>query len=274
MKITDRLAAEALARRVQQGREDVSRLQTEITTGRRVNAPSDDAAAYSTALRTKDAIRRTAVHKSLIDTGGGMLDAASNALSSAHDLMSRARELAISGSTPSATPESRAAAAAELDSIVAGLDKLRRTESNGERVFTAAGHGRRLEVGPGVSGPASVDGDAAFDGGVDLAATVASLAADLRSGDAVTARTRADTLSSGLRQLEGSIATAGASRSMMDLAKNAAEQADFALQNQLQAGIGADTVRAMAELSAKETTLRASLQVGAQLLTPVLANKI
>jgi flagellar hook-associated protein 3 FlgL len=274
MKVSDRLATQLLAARVRQGRASVDRAQAEVASGRRVAAPSDDPTAYTRALSADAISARAREHRLGIEQGASMLDAALSALDGAHDLVARARELVQTAASPAATTQGREAVAREIEGIRESLRRLRQTEALGEGVFTATGRDRRIEVSPGVTGTASVDGDAAFAGGVDLDALMGELATAARAGDTTTLRARIDTTTGGLRQLETAIATAGASRAQMDVAGRAAEAAESAAELAKHAAIAADPVRAMAELLAQETALRTSLEVGARLLKPVLVDLV
>ena len=274
MKITDHLAAQMLSRRARAGREAVAKAEREVTTGRRVNQPSDDPTAYATGLRARDGSRRAAEHRASADRGTEMLDAAASALDRGHELLSRARALAMTQSAPTSTAASRGAAAAELDAMRTELTRLRATEVHGEPVFVAANAARRIEVGPGVMATTSSNGDAAFAGPIDLDATLSGLASELRAGQGDAARARIDTLVSGLRQLEGGIAETGAQRATLALSAHLAEEAETRFEESLNDALGADPVRSMSSLMARETALRTSLEVGARLMRPMLADKL
>jgi flagellar hook-associated protein 3 FlgL len=272
--VTDRLALDLLVRRVRDGRARVELAQAQVSSGRRVARPADDPVAYARALGSREAAARASEHAANVARGAAMLDAASGALTEAHEILSRARELAIQAGSDSAGATAREAAAATIDRLRQGLAELRATTSQGEMVFLAAGRERRIEVGPGVVLPASIDGDAVFAGGVDLDATLAALAADMRSGDTAAVRGRLGALAAGLQQVEGGIAEAGARRAAMDIAGQAAERAELALTSDATKAVAADPVRVLGELAASEVALRAALESGLRLVRPILAEKL
>lgn len=274
MKVTDRLAGYTLSRRVRVGREAVAKAEREVSTGRRVSLPSDDPNAYAAGLRAHAGARRAGEHKATAARGVEMLDAAAAALERGHELLSRARALAMTQSGPTATAAARSAAALELDGMRAELSRLRATEMHGEPVFVAASGARRVEVGPNVMASSSVDGDSAFAGAVDLDAVLAGLATELRAGQGDAARARVDTLASGLRQLETSIAEAGAQRATMELSGRLADEAAARFEETMNDALAADPVSAMTTFMAREVALRTSLEVGARLMRPVLADKV
>jgi flagellar hook-associated protein 3 FlgL len=274
MRISDRLATLLTIQRVRDGRAALDRLRAEVSSGRRVSQPSDDPSAYQSSLGTQEALAQTQEHSANASRGMAMLDAASSALESAHDLLARARELVEMSASDTTTQEARNAAATELDQIRQSLGALRATESQGESVFVAAGHSRRIEVGRGVFIDSAVDGDAVFAGPVNLDSALSSLSTSLRAGDAAAARTGLDTLSSGLQQVENGIGQAGARRASMEIASNAAKQADVALHSQLSDAVSVDPTQAISQLVASEASLQAALQVGTRLLQPVLADKV
>ena len=161
-----------------------------------------------------------------------------------------------------------------MESLRQSVARLRAEQSQGEPVFLATGRERRVEVGPGVLAVASLDGDAAFAGTVDLEATLAGLASDLRADDAAAVRGRIDALEGGLRQVEASIAEAGARRASLAVARQVAERAAAAVDAAVTKALGADMVQSMSDLAAAEASLRAALEVGTRTLRPMLLDQI
>jgi flagellar hook-associated protein 3 FlgL len=92
--------------------------QEQISTGRRVNRPSDDPVAAGTErLRTADleGIKRS---QDSVDAANSWLGGTEKGLSSLQDLLSRARELTVKGANGATDANSRSLIADEIDQLV------------------------------------------------------------------------------------------------------------------------------------------------------------
>src|SRR3954451_23717623 len=91
--------------------------QEQISTGRRVNRPSDDPLAAGTErLRTADleGVKRS---QDSVNTATAWLGATESALSSVQDIVSRARELALQATNGATDQNSRNLIANEIDQL-------------------------------------------------------------------------------------------------------------------------------------------------------------
>ena len=117
----------------------LQKTQEALATGKKVNAASDDpvASAQITAVRAE--LSRLEVMQKNVNTAYDELAMTESALSSAEDLISRAREISVQGANSVLGAEDRAILATEIDAIRDQLFKLANTQSPmGEYIF--AGH--------------------------------------------------------------------------------------------------------------------------------------
>src|SRR5262245_3439034 len=96
-------------------------VQAQISSGRRLLAPSDDPAAIRPVLDLRAGRRRLDQVKSNAGFVAGELGAADGALQSMSDLVIRAREIAVSGANGTLTQAERDGMAIEVDGL---LDQL------------------------------------------------------------------------------------------------------------------------------------------------------
>ena len=117
----------------------LQKTQEALATGKKTNEASDDpvASAQITAVRAE--LSRLEVMQKNVNTAYDELAMTESALSSAEDLISRAREISVQGANSVLGPEDRAILATEIDAIRDQLLKLANTQSPmGDYIF--AGH--------------------------------------------------------------------------------------------------------------------------------------
>ena len=117
----------------------LQKTQEALATGKKVNEASDDpvASAQITAVRAE--LSRLEVMQKNVNSAYDELAMTESALSSAEDLISRAREISVQGANSVLGPEDRAILAAEVEAIRDQLFKLANTQSSmGDYIF--AGH--------------------------------------------------------------------------------------------------------------------------------------
>ena len=125
----------------------------QLSSGKRINSAADDPAGLSIATRL------TAELKSLDAVQRGMQDAVSlaqtaeGALSGTSDDVARIRELAVQASNGTLSDADRSAIQAEVDQIVAGIDRTaQQTEFNGQSLLNG-------DIGSGSGVPVATSSD-------------------------------------------------------------------------------------------------------------------
>lgn len=115
---------------------EIARAQTEISTGKKILAPSDNPAS---AARISDISRSQAnqtTWRGNLDKAMAIYAQADGVLKSLGTTFTRAAELMVQGSNRTLSPEDRSAIALELDSLARHVTSLRTTrDSRGELLF-------------------------------------------------------------------------------------------------------------------------------------------
>jgi flagellar hook-associated protein 3 FlgL len=117
MRLSSSTMGDRLLADLQRSYTRIATTQEQISTGKRVNRPSDDPLAAAQArLRTGDfeGIKRS---QDSVASATGWLGATESGLSSIRDLVGRANELALQSANGSTGPEGRNAIAAEIDQL-------------------------------------------------------------------------------------------------------------------------------------------------------------
>ncbi len=121
----------------------IEAVQTQISTSKRITGPSDDPIAFARAAALRRAQTTDAATTRAIDTAARRLRSADITLGSVGELVLRARDLGLSGSNATMSPENRAVLALEVRELAAsfaGLAEAR--DADGVPLFGgAAAHG-------------------------------------------------------------------------------------------------------------------------------------
>jgi flagellar hook-associated protein 3 FlgL len=118
MRLSNSTMGDRLLLDLQRSYARMATTQEQISTGRRVNRPSDDPLAAGTErLRTADleGVKRS---QDSVNTASSWLGATESALSSVQDIVSRARELALQAANGATDQNSRNLIANEIDQLI------------------------------------------------------------------------------------------------------------------------------------------------------------
>lgn len=214
-------------------------LQTQISTGKKLNAPSDDPVGYR---RLQGLTRDGANDKAFagnITIVQSALSTADTTLKSITDDIQRAKELAIKANSGTLSPADRSVIADELDSIIKGIVDLANTkDSRGASIF-ASGDNPAVTANPdgtftiATAGPTTIpigDSSSAAPGeaasrlfvdssGGNILADLSSLSAALRGTGDVTALASSigDKLTDSNNQIAGVQGSLGARAQRVDI---------------------------------------------------------
>ncbi len=115
---------------------DVFRTQQQLSSGKRINRPSDDPAGAAQLIGLSDSLDTTRQYQRNIDAIRSRLELEDSSLAAVGDALQRARELAVQGLNDTNSAENRAGMAQEIRQIVDELIGLaNRTDAAGEFLF-------------------------------------------------------------------------------------------------------------------------------------------
>ena len=140
-RIADQLANSLLLQRLQSNQQALLTLQQQISTGRRVIVPSDDAPAAAQAIDLQRVLEQKTQIKTNLQTNQSYLTATDSALSTVSNLLSEARGVAVSASGSTITDSQRETAAEQIDSILSQLVDTANQQFNGRYLFAGSSTG-------------------------------------------------------------------------------------------------------------------------------------
>ncbi len=195
MRVTEQQTFGVLANTLQRSRARLLELQQQVSTGKAILRPSDDPSLYNHIALDKASIAAIDQRLRNITFGQTRLDLSDKVLSSATDVLSRVRELAVQFGNDTNGPAERAIGAREVRQLLAQIQLLANTELNGQAIFTGTStHGRMtglaiatpLTLTNGSNDTLVVNVDGVTSGTIDLTSATAAftgseLAAQLQS---------------------------------------------------------------------------------------------
>lgn len=135
MRVTNQMIAQTMINNINTSTRKIQEYQDHIASAKKINRPSDDPVGTARLLGTKSAIKEQEQYSSNIENAVGWLDNADGALDSATSILQRCRELAVAGSTATATDDTMQTMADEVNELIAQLVQLGNTEYAGRYVF-------------------------------------------------------------------------------------------------------------------------------------------
>lgn len=255
-------------------------LNTQISTGKKLQAPSDNPLAYSRlrGLATQGA--DATAYAGNLTIASSVLATADTTLSSVTAQLTRASELAVQANTGTLSADDRKAIGEELAGIVQTLASLANTkDTRGQRLFGDSGGGAAvtqnpdgsynfasggvsaIPIGDGQSVAPSTTASALFSfGGTNTLKVIGDLAATLQSGgDLGTAGSDAIAdLQTAANQVNTAQASVGARAARVEL-EQSSQTAASTERESLRSGLeDTDVTAAITELQKTMTTLQAT----------------
>lgn len=135
MRITNGMSATSMLRSLQGSNERLDKLQEQLSTGRRLNRPSDDPVGISRSLKYSRDLSENEQYTRNIQDAASFLDATDTALDGINKIMLRLKEISVYGSNDSLPPQSRTALAQETDQLLGQLVELGNSSFGGRYLF-------------------------------------------------------------------------------------------------------------------------------------------
>lgn len=271
--------------------ERMQKDQNMLSSGKRVNKPSDDPVAVAASLRIKTDISRNDAYTKNVDDATSWLDLTDSALGQLGDLLQRTRELAVQGSNGTLTQNDMQKIADEIGQLKAQMIQVGNTQYNGRYIFagfktttqpfTDASNSYsgdsgaiQFEVGAGGSKIAvNVTGDRVFDvsgGSSNLLNMMDNLKTALESGDNQTVSNMLSDIDKQMENVLAIRADVGAKSNRIDLTKNRLQSDNYNFTSLLSKNEDADIAQVITNLNMDQNVYRASLAAGARIIQPSL----
>jgi flagellar hook-associated protein 3 FlgL len=302
LRVTSLMQADRIVSnlRLSVNRQDV--LQQAISTGVRVQQPSDGPAAYLGARQADALVRRLDAYVTTTGDATNGLNASVSALQDVTQLLTNAAGLASQGINATTDSSSFGALAAQVDGLIDRMLALGNTQVDGRYLYggtatqqppfkvtaqNAAGapttiayqgatQRARALIGPGQTVDTHYAGSQVFQGNGDVFQALMGLRDTLRD-TTLTSTARTQALTQQMGQLEtartGVLQTVGeqsAALESLDAVQTRLSDVQVSLKERSGDLVGTDFADAVVRLQAEQTAYQAALSVAAKTFTPGL----
>jgi flagellar hook-associated protein 3 FlgL len=263
----------------------VAQLNDQISSGRKVLSPADDAVAYARAKSLRTVLTAAGQYQNNIGRAQERLGMADTSLASMQDVLNRAKEIALDQANPTYDATQRATMAKEVQQLIDQMVQLGNTQVEGQYIFagfktdaapfdaTGAYSGdsgvRNVEVAEGVQVPENLTGDqflSGAGGGVDAFAVLSQLRDALATNDVAGVSATIDPLSTAGDQVTQARMTVGFRLTSLDTQKSNLDDATTQTQKLLSDAEDVDYTSAVSELVQRQNTLDVARSTLARIL--------
>jgi len=135
MRVTSNMATQNAIASIAAARDRMEAVQVQLTTGRKFQSASEDPSAASSVMQNDGQLRAIDQYQRNVGTANQRASLEEGVLDELTALLNRAREITISQAGDTASPESRKAAGAEVNQLLAQAVQLANTKSGNEFLF-------------------------------------------------------------------------------------------------------------------------------------------
>ncbi len=277
MRISDTLRYQNLASNTDTDLQNLSAVQSQVSSGKQLQTFSDNPAGAAQSLTLRSALGDNAQFQRNAASASAFLSATQGALSTATSVVQSARQIAVSGANSTQTPGSLAALGDQVDGVIQQLTQAANTQTQGRYIFggtstttppydnaqTYQGNTGALSaaLAPTQSVQINTAGSAAFG---PAFTALQSLKTDLAAGDAAAISGDIGKVDTALSALNDASATAGAKAGQAAAATANLSRAQSDYQSSISSIEDVDLAQAAVQLQADQNTYQASLEATAK----------
>lgn len=273
--ISTRYRLSAEINRQSQLARDIARLQTDISTGKRIQAPSDDATASARISEIGRTQADQAVFSRNLDFAASLAQRADTALEGVTIAVDRARELMLRASSGTATADERRIVASELRGLAEQITALAESrDSRGAPLFRT-GDPLEIPVAAGITIVAVASRAEMFDmvptidGPQSFVQLLGDAATALEEPDPALRQAATDSslveLKAAVEHVAAIAGEQGVRATRIDAMQDRAVDAKLQLEEERVVLEGTDVIETVARLQSKQLTLEAAQAVFARI---------
>ncbi len=298
-RVTPSLIAQRTLRDINAQLGRIAGLQEQLSTGARVNRPSDDPIDARRAINVRVLLQKNEQFIANIDDLQPQLADGEAALQGIVSIFQRALELTTQAANGTNGQEQLDAIALEIDGLLESALTASNTRTNGrtifsgtrtlEDAFTATRVGGEItavtyqgndqvisvDISDGAQVGANIPGSVAFQETVDIFTVLIGIRDDMRAGNqANLSAVRIDQISAAMDQSLGGLARIGAISNRLDRTSNALQDGNVQLKALLSDKIDADFADTVLNLNVAQNAYEAALSAAGRILQTSLLDFI
>lgn len=283
MRVTNSMLINTVLRDLNNNMSKMSKSQEQLSSGRRINRPSDDPVGIVSSLRLRTSLAELSQYKSNAQDASSWLDTTDQALDESGAILQRIRELAVGAANDYLTQTERDAMYKEVDQLRQQLTSVGNATYAGKFIFsgtqtetasfddTGVYQGNtgviNYEIAIGVQIPINVDGTTAFGSAFTA---VNQFLNHLTTGTATDITADIGQLDLALNNQLEVRADIGAKVNRLDLAINRMDADNVNLTGLLSKTEDVDMAELITKLKMQESVYNSSLSAGARMVQPTL----
>jgi len=290
-RVTQGMISTQLLRNVSSNLGRMSNLENQLSTARKLNAPSDDPVGITFSMRYRSELSANDQFQKNVDSGVSSLDFADTVLGQAGDIMQRVRELAVNGANGTNPDTAMEAIKTEVEAMYKQLVDVANSKFQGKYVFNgqltdkkpyteknaaleSTDTGQLLfEMGPGIKLPVNVTGTETFGEPTDTDNAfqiLQTLITDLGDNNFDGVSQAIDKIDSRMNKILEKRSEVGARSNRVELIQGRLEDMGTNLTSLQSKVEDADMAEVITNLKMGENVYQASLSAGAKIIQPSL----
>lgn len=144
MRITNNILSQNLLRNLDAAEGRMDQLQNQLSSGLKINRPSDDPAGIQNAMRLKSNISSVEQWKSNADAALDYMNTTDSTLGEMTSILQRVRDLASEGANGTLSTDDRTAVADEVDQLTDQLSVMGNTQVGSKYIFSGTATNQEL----------------------------------------------------------------------------------------------------------------------------------
>ncbi len=274
---------------IQQSDQNVQTALQQVSTGQKVNLPSDNPAASAALLQLQAQSANVDQYTTNANSALSQAQSADSVLSSVVSLLNQAITLGVEGANSTSSTASRASITASVQGILSNVVSLANTTLQGVSLFGGTVSGtaaftanpssptgytyqgnsnvNQVSVGDSLSVPASIPGNTLFtNSNASVLGALSNLASALTSGTSATIGTATTAVTAALNYVAQQHVVYGNTINQLNSQESFLSQEKITLTSQQSSLVGIDAATAAENLSQAETSNTALFAAAAKVL--------
>lgn len=287
MRVTQSMLSNNMLRNLSASYNKMGKLQEQLTTGKKVNRPSDDPVSVMKGMGYRKEVDKVMQYQRNLGEATNWLDSTDDTLDHVGSALHRANELMVNASTGTLTPDDRKAIQAEIEQLRKTVQDLANTKVGDKYIFSGTKTGTPLyNEQTGFAADGAFEEDIAievFDGvslkvNVNGAEMFAEIDEMFRLIDEKIENEDLDFdqfITSTQTQLDAVLthrADIGARQNRVEMMNHRLEAHEGIAKKQMSENEDIDYEKVITEMLTEESIHRAALSVGARIIQPSLVD--
>ncbi|MGA9290036.1 MAG: flagellar hook-associated protein FlgL [Anaerobacillus sp.] len=287
MRITQQMLSSNITSQLQQNLSRYEKANEQVSTGKRINKPSDDPIGVQKSLKLASQLADNEQYERNTDYTISWMETTDQALNSISNALQRANELGLQASNGTNSPEDQKTIAKEIEQLRSEVADIANTKFDGKYIFNGQKTDQAIEIATNgdltyndqplmqrISASNSITmnvkaGDV-FDGDVNLFKALDKLSGALSTGDQAGIGDALEQIDSGKEQVLNSWTSLGAKQSRVEGMNQRLKEGNLTLQTLASKNDDVDMAEAIMKLKTEESVYQASLASSAKIIQPSL----